>query len=72
MDVTPPGLDGHMKTYLVRVQRDGNFWVITVPEIDCVTQARFPGEIEYMARDLIAVWLEVEPDSFDVTIEHVE
>lgn len=61
-----------MHTYLVQVQREGRFWVITVPEIDHVTQARFPSEVEYMARHLIATWREVEPDSFDIRVETVE
>lgn len=44
-----------MPRYDVTVARDGRWWMIHVPEIDQLTQARHPGEIEQMARDLIAV-----------------
>jgi hypothetical protein len=41
--------------YEYSVERDGRFWIITIPALDGVTQARFPGEIELMAREYIAV-----------------
>ena len=44
-----------MPTYDIKVTRDGRWWMIHIPAIDGVTQARFPGEIEGMARDYIAV-----------------
>ncbi|GAA4987288.1 type II toxin-antitoxin system HicB family antitoxin [Actinopolymorpha pittospori] len=49
------------QTYRAVVSRDGQFWLIRVPELDIVTQARSVDEIDHMARDLIAVWLEVDP-----------
>ena len=55
-------------TYQVNVERDGKFWLIHVPQVDRWTQARTVSEIEEMARDLIAIMDEVEPDSFDVEI----
>ncbi len=60
-----------VKQYTARVTRDDRFWLIHVPEIDRFTQARHLREVESMARDLIAVMEEVEPNSFglDVTIE---
>lgn len=60
-----------VKRYTARVTRDDRFWLIHVPEIDRFTQARHLREVESMARDLIAVMEDVEPDSFglDVTIE---
>lgn len=48
-------------TYRAQVSRDGKFWLVYIPEIDKYTQARNLGEVESMARDLIALWLEVEP-----------
>lgn len=57
-----------VNTYVVNVTREGRFWHIDVPEIDRVTQARNVAEIELMARDLIAIMLEVEPDSFDIDV----
>jgi hypothetical protein len=44
-----------MHTYEIEVYRDGHWWMIYVPEIDQLTQARHPGGIEDMARSLIAV-----------------
>jgi hypothetical protein len=44
-----------MHTYEIEVYRDGRWWMIDVPEIDQLTQARHAGEIELMAHELIAV-----------------
>ena len=44
-----------MLTYDIEVTRDGKWWIIHIPVLDGLTQARFPGEIEDMARDYIAV-----------------
>lgn len=54
------------KTYTYDVTRDGRFWLMNVPELDQLTQARYLGEIELMVRDLIATWTETDPDSFDL------
>lgn len=55
-----------MTTYQAKASRDGKYWLVHVPEIDKYTQARNLAEVEPMARDLIALWLEVDPTSFDV------
>lgn len=47
------------KTYDVNVSRDGKWLMVEIPEIDAVTQARFVGEVELMARDCIAVMLDL-------------
>jgi predicted RNase H-like HicB family nuclease len=62
-----------MKTYRTTVERDGKWWVVSVPEIDGLTQARNLAEAEKMARSLIAITLDVEHDSFDIelAIDHV-
>ncbi|WP_136044230.1 hypothetical protein [Microbacterium sp. K41] len=57
-----------MKTYAVTAERNGNFWFIRIPELDGVTQARTGEEIPVMARDYIAVTLDVPVDSFDLTV----
>lgn len=44
-----------MCEYKVEVERDGRWWMIHVPEIDQITQARRINEIEDMARSLIAI-----------------
>lgn len=55
-----------MKTYQVVASRDGKFWLVHVPELDQYTQARNLSEVDVMARDLIALVLEVSPDSFQI------
>jgi hypothetical protein len=57
--------------YTANVTREGRWWMVAVPQIDALTQARRLGEAGTMARELIALVLEVEPDSFDVTVEIV-
>lgn len=57
------------RRYRVEARRDGKWWVIRVPEIRGVhSQARRLGDVEYMARDAIALMLEVPADSFDVEV----
>ncbi len=60
-----------MTTYHARVVRGDVFWLVHVREIEHYTQARNLGEVEPMARDLIAVMKEVAPQSFnlDVSVE---
>ncbi len=42
------------------------WFLVHVPEIDQWTQARYDAEIEPMARDLIATWLDVPLDEVHV------
>ncbi len=46
-------------TYDVDVTREGRWWMIAIPAIDGLTQTRRVGEIEGMARSLIAVTLDL-------------
>ena len=55
-------------TYTADLTKEGRFWHIHVRELDAVTQARFVGEIEHMARDLVVCLLDVNPNSFDLEI----
>jgi DNA-directed RNA polymerase specialized sigma subunit len=57
-----------MSKYTAEVERDGKFWMIRVPEIGRATQARHVREIETMARDLIAIIVDVPADSFELTV----
>lgn len=57
-----------MRTYTAQVERDGRYWLIRVPQIDRCTQARSLREVETMARDLVAVMTEAEPDSFELSV----
>jgi len=57
------------KTYTVKAVRFGGWWAIDVPEIKGVhTQARKLDNVEAMARDAIAVALDIAPDAFDVAV----
>jgi hypothetical protein len=44
-----------VKTYEVTVERDGRWWMVAIPELDGLTQARRLDEVEQMAREYIAV-----------------
>jgi hypothetical protein len=48
---------------------DGKFWIIEIPAIDGMTQARSVKEIDVMVRDYISIMTETEPDSFDVNMQ---
>jgi len=58
-----------MNKYTVRVTRDGKWWMVAIPELDGLTQARRLAEAESMARDYIAVTLDIPGDSFTLDIE---
>lgn len=60
---------GDRPVYRPQVEPDGEVLLVRIPELDIATQARQPGEISAMARDCIATWLGVDPDTFDVEIE---
>jgi hypothetical protein len=46
-----------MKSYEATVTRDGKWWMVAIPEIDGLTQARRLSEAERMAREYVAVSL---------------
>lgn len=60
-----------MSTYTARVERGEQCWLVTVPEIERTTQARTLREVEPMARDLIAVMQQVDPQSFELKADIV-
>ena len=43
------------KVYSVSVTRDGKWWMIAVPELDALTQARRIDDVPTMAKELIAL-----------------
>jgi predicted RNase H-like HicB family nuclease len=56
--------------YTAEATRSGNWWAITVPEIKGVfSQARRLDQVEAMAREAIALMLNVRPDSFHVEVK---
>jgi predicted RNase H-like HicB family nuclease len=59
-------------TYEVNAERTDAWWAITVsglPEV--FSQARRLDQVEGMAREAIALYLDASPDSFDVTVRQV-
>lgn len=56
-------------TYKATATREGRWWIVTVSELDAVTQARNVAEIDVMARGLVAALLDVEEDSVNVDVE---
>ncbi|MGL5850473.1 MAG: hypothetical protein ACRCZD_06765 [Phycicoccus sp.] len=63
------GLVVLMVTYTATAERDGRSWLVHVSEVDRHTQARTLREIEPMARDLVAVMLDVEPASVNIDVQ---
>jgi len=57
-----------MEVYEAIARRDGNFWFVQIPELDLFTQARTIEGVDGMARDVIAISLDVPPDSFGVQV----
>lgn len=55
-------------TYTARVTRDEDAWSVEVPEVARTTQALHLREVEPMARDLVAVMLDVDPESVEVEV----
>jgi hypothetical protein len=44
-----------MSSFDIDVTRDGGWWMVHIPALRGLTQARFPGEVELTAREYIAV-----------------
>ena len=56
--------------YTATCRRVGDWWAISVPGIKGVhTQAKRLDQVDVMARDAIAVMLDVDPASFHVRVE---
>ena len=56
-------------TYTAVCRRAGDWWAISVPEIKGVhTQARRLDQVEAMARDAIALFLDVTPDTLAIEV----
>jgi DNA-directed RNA polymerase specialized sigma subunit len=57
------------KIYTVRAQRDGKWWAISVEELPgALSQVRRLDQAEAMAREVIALVLDVPEDDFDVVV----
>jgi len=59
------------KTYKVTAQREGRWWVFSVPELGTGGQARNLNEVAYEAQGVAAMWLDVAPETLAVTVDVV-
>lgn len=59
-----------MKTYDAIVTREGRWWMIELPSVGGVTQARRVAEVRLMAREYIAVTLGVKLEDVDVALDY--
>lgn len=57
------------EVYTVQVSREGKWWMVYVPTLDALTQARRLAEVEDMARSLIALTLDVPAESVRLRVE---
>jgi len=57
-----------MRRYEAEVSRDGRWWMIHVPAIDGLTQSERLPDAELMARELIAVTLDIPIDEIAVDV----
>ncbi|MEO8261520.1 MAG: hypothetical protein ABI566_03035 [Pseudolysinimonas sp.] len=57
-----------MKVYSANVTRDGKWWMVAIPELNGLTQARRLSEAELMAREYIAVQVDVPLDHVHVDL----
>jgi hypothetical protein len=47
--------EGPMSSFDIDVTRDGGWWMVYIPKLGERTQARYPREVELMAREYIAI-----------------
>lgn len=57
-----------MEQFTATAHREGDWWVIEVPQLGQTTQARTAIDIDMMARDLIAIMRNVDPSEVQVTV----
>lgn len=57
-----------MTNYTATVTREGKWWMVRVPEISGITQARRLSEAPRMARELVAATLDVPLGEADVVV----
>lgn len=60
-----------MKVYKVEVAREGRWWMIEVPELDALTQARRISEIPEQAKSLVSTMLDCAPSEVGIEIASV-
>lgn len=58
--------------YKIEVTRDGRWWMIHIPDVGGLTQARRLSEVDYMARDYIALVTHTPIDKIAVHAVSIE
>jgi predicted RNase H-like HicB family nuclease len=62
--------DARNKIYTAEARRSGGWWAIRVPELKGVhSQARRLDQVEAMAREAIALFLDVDPQTISVEVK---
>lgn len=61
-----------MEQFMATAHREGDWWVIEIPELGQTTQARTAVDIDEMARDLIAIMRNVDPSEVQVTVTKLD
>ena len=61
-----------MKTYEATVAREGRWWMVEIPEVDGLTQARRLDEVEQAAREYVAVTADLPLSQVAVEISRIE
>jgi len=54
--------------YVAEVTREGRWWMVTVPEVDGLTQARRLSDVALMARELVAVTTGADVGDVEVVV----
>lgn len=54
--------------YQATVTREDGWWMVHVPEVDGLTQARRLADVERMGRELVAVTLDIEVEDVELNI----
>lgn len=60
------------RTFHITIKREGSWLIVDIPELRERTQARTALGARWMARDLIALRLEIPKGSFDVVVDEKE
>lgn len=56
------------RMFEVVAERDGRWWVFTIPELGTGGQAKDLADVEYEAQGVAAMWLDVAPETVAVTV----
>lgn len=61
-----------VNTYTAVCRRSGNWWAISVRELKGLhTQARRLDQVADLARDAVALMLDVDPDQIEMSVERI-